>query len=241
MNAIEDNEFSRAWSQAGRELPPVKAVVCISAHWETNGTRVLAAPRPQTVYDFYGFPPQLYQVEYPAPGSPDLAERLRRLIRSVPVQPDLEWGFDHGSWSVLKHLIPEAGVPVIQLSLDQAAGMQQHYDLGRQLAELRQEGVLILGSGNMVHNLRVLNWSDTAFDWALEFDEKLRAWIESGDHEPVIQYEKHGRSALLAVNSAEHYEPLLYILALQQAGEAVRFFTDRVTLGSISMRSLRIG
>jgi 4,5-DOPA dioxygenase extradiol len=241
MNAIEDNEFSRAWIQAGRELPPVRAVVCISAHWETNGTRVLSVPAPRTIYDFYGFPPQLYRVEYPAPGSPDLAERVRSLIRSVPVQPDLEWGLDHGCWSVLKHLLPEARVPVIQLSLDQVAGMQQHYDLGRQLAELRQEGVLILGSGNMVHNLRVLNWSDIAFDWALAYDEMLRAWIESGDHEPVIQYEKHGSPALQAVNSAEHYEPLLYILALQQAGEAVRFFAERVTLGSISMRSLRIG
>jgi 4,5-DOPA dioxygenase extradiol len=241
MNAIEDNEFSRAWSEAGKALPRPKAVLCVSAHWETAGTQVTAMPQPRTIYDFYGFPPELYAAAYPAPGSPGLAERVREVVKAVAVRPDLGWGLDHGTWSVLRRLFPAADVPVVQLSLDQAAGAQFHYDLGKQLAPLREEGVLILGSGNIVHNLRVMQWADSAFDWAAEYDARVRQWILDGDHEPIIQYEKHGQAGLLAVNSAEHYEPLLYILALQQAGEPVQFFAEKVTLGSISMRSLRIG
>ena len=198
-------------------------------------------PQPRTIYDFYGFPPELYAAAYPAPGSPDLAERVREVVKAVVVRPDLGWGLDHGAWSVLRRLFPAADVPVVQLGLDQAAGAQFHYDLGKQLAPLREEGVLVLGSGNIVHNLRIMQWAEAAFDWAAEYDARLRQWILDGDHAPIIQYEKHGQAGMLAVNSAEHYEPLLYALALQEPGETVHFFAEKVTLGSISMRSLRIG
>jgi 4,5-DOPA dioxygenase extradiol len=241
MNAIEDNPFSRAWRELGRSLPTPRAVLCISAHWETIGVQVTAMPQPRTIHDFYGFPSELYALRYPAPGSPWLAERLCQAVQTPTIAPDLAWGLDHGSWSVLRHLLPTAQVPVVQLSLDKAASLQDHYDLGRQLAGLREEGVLILGSGNMVHNLAVMDWGETAFDWAVEYDLLLRQWILDRDHQAVIQYDRHGQAGQLAVNSAEHYKPLLYVLALQQPGEAVSFFADRVTLGSISMRSLRIG
>jgi 4,5-DOPA dioxygenase extradiol len=241
MNAIEDNEFSRTWEQVGRELPRPKAILCISAHWETIGPRVTAMPLPKTIYDFYGFPPELYAASYPAAGSPDLAERLRRVIRTVEVGLDQAWGLDHGAWSVLKHLFPAADVPVVQLSLDYVKDMQHHYDLGKQLKALREEGILILGSGNMVHNLGVLQWEGGAYDWAEQYDAKLRDWILADEHEAIIHYEKHGRAGQLSVNSAEHYEPLLYVLALKEIGEPVSFFSEQVVMGSISMRSLRIG
>jgi 4,5-DOPA dioxygenase extradiol len=241
MNAIEENEFSLAWEQAGKTLPRPRAILCISAHWETDGPQVTAMPQPRTIYDFYGFPPELYAVSYPAPGSPDLAERVRRAVRSVEVHPDLTWGLDHGTWSVLKRLFPVADIPVVQFSLDRVKDMQRHYDLGKQLGELREEGILIVGSGNIVHNLRMVDWGGEAYPWAAEFDSRVRQWIIDGDHEPVIQYQKHGQGALLSVNSAEHYEPLLYVLATQTTGEPVNFFAEKVFYGSLSMRSVRIG
>lgn len=241
MNAIEENEFSLAWEQAGKALPPPKAVLCISAHWETDGPQVTAMPRPRMIYDFYGFPPELNAVTYPAPGSPDLAERVRRAVRSIEVLPDLTWGLDHGTWSVLKHLFPAADIPVVQFSLDTVKDMQHHYDLGKQLRELREEGILIVGSGNIVHNLRRIDWGGPAYDWALEYDASVRQWILDDDHQPIIEYQKQGPSALLSVNSAEHYEPLLYVLAVKEAGEPVSFFTEKVFYGSLSMRSIRIG
>ncbi len=241
MNAIEDNEFSRAWLAAGRALPRPKAILCVSAHWETEGTQVTAMDEPKTIHDFYGFPPELYAVQYPAPGSPELAQRIRDLIAPTVVEPDQTWGLDHGAWSVLSRLYPKADIPVVQLSLDVKKSPQEHYDLGRQLKTLRKEGVLILGSGNIVHNLRILNWEDSAYDWAVDYDAKVKQWILDEDQDSIIQYHKHGREAALAINSAEHYKPLLYVLGAKEPGEPVSFFAEKVTLGSISMRSLRIG
>jgi 4,5-DOPA dioxygenase extradiol len=240
MNAIEDNEFSQAWTHLGADLPLPSAILCISAHWETVGTQVTAMPQPKTIHDFYGFPPDLFAMQYPAPGSPQLADQVCSLVRSVTIQPDQDWGLDHGAWSVLARIFPKADIPVLQLSLDRTRSPQYHYDLGRELKPLRQQGVLIIGSGNMVHNLGLVNWEGGALDWAQDYDARLKEWILQDDHEPVIHYEDYGRPAQLAVNSAEHYEPLLYILGLKDPDEKVQFFTEEVMLGSISMRSLLI-
>jgi 4,5-DOPA dioxygenase extradiol len=241
MNALEDNEFSRAWIEAGRSLPRPKAILCISAHWETTGTQVTAMDVPQTIDDFYGFPPELYALKYPAPGSPALARRIQLLAKPVAVAKDLSWGLDHGAWSVLCRLFPDADVPVVQLSLDRGISPQAHYDLGRKLGVLRQEGVLILGSGNLVHNLSRIAWEDTAFPWAVDFDSHLKEWILAENHAVLIGFHAQGSSAALAINSAEHYKPLLYILGATRPGESVHFFAEKVTLGSISMRSFIVG
>ncbi len=241
MNAIEDNEFSRAWLEAGKNLPQPRAILCISAHWVTHGTLVTAMDRPRTIYDFYGFPQELYEVRYDAPGAPDLAEQLRRVIKNTPVQPDFEWGLDHGTWSVLKRMFPKAEVPVVQMSLDATREAGFHYELGRQLKELREEGVLIIGSGNIVHNLRLARFDDAAYSWAVEFDRRIADWITQNDHQPIVHFEKGDQASALSINSAEHYVPLLYSLALQEEGETVNFFAEKVISGSISMRSVRIG
>jgi 4,5-DOPA dioxygenase extradiol len=241
MNVIEDNEFSRAWDAAGKALPKPKAVICISAHWVTRGTLVTAMDKPRTIYDFFGFPPQMYEIRYDAPGSPDLAEQVRRIIKNTEVRPDLDWGLDHGTWTVLKRMFPEADVPVIQISLDANIEAQKHYDISRQLKELRDEDVLIIGSGNIVHNLRMARFDDSAYGWAVDFDQRIANWISQNDHDPIIHYEKGDQAAALAINSAEHYIPLLYTLALKDENEPVSFFADKVMGGSISMRSVRIG
>jgi len=241
MNAIETNEFSLAWADAAQALPKPAAILCISAHWETEGTRVTAMDRPKTIHDFYGFPRQLYEVQYPAPGSKDLAALTKDAIRNTRVAMDLDWGLDHGAWSVLSRMFPGADVPVIQLSLDRTKDPSFHYAMGQELRGLRDRGVLIVGSGNIVHNLRMINWEDGAYDWALEFDAKIKERILSGDHESIVHYDRLGRTAALAVPTNEHYLPLLYILALQDAGDRIGFFAEGLTLGSISMRSLRIG
>lgn len=241
MNAIEDNEFSLAWQEAAREIPRPKAILCISAHWETRGSLVTAMEAPRTIHDFYGFPRPLFEKQYPAPGSPDLADRIIKLVSHSTVLPDQSWGLDHGTWSVLCRMYPQADIPIVQLSLDRSHENAHHYQLGRELRQLRQEGVLIIGSGNIVHNLRMMVWEDTAFDWAVEYDEKVKQWILEGDHEAIIHYEKHGKAAVLAVNSAEHYLPLLYILGLQEENEPVSFFADKIWGGSLSMRSLGFG
>jgi len=241
MNAIEDNEFSLAWQEAAREIPQPKAILCISAHWETRASLVTAMEAPPTIHDFYGFPRPLFEKQYPAPGSPDLAARIIELADGSSVLPDQSWGLDHGTWSVLCRMYPEALVPVVQLSLDRSHENTHHYQLGRELRQLRQEGVLIIGSGNIVHNLRMMVWEDTAFDWAVEFDAKVKQWILEEDHDAIIHYEKHGKPAMLAVNSAEHYLPLLYILGLKEANEPVSFFADKIFGGSISMRCVRFG
>ena len=241
MNVMEDNEFSRAWDAAGKALPRPKAVICISAHWVTRGTMITAMDKPRTIYDFSGFPPEMYEIRYDAPGAPDLAEQVRRIIKNTEVKPDLNWGLDHGTWTVLKRMFPQADVPVIQMSLDANIEAQKHYEISRQLKELREEGVLIIGSGNIVHNLRMARFDDSAFNWAVEFDQRIANWISQNDHEPIIHYEKGDQAAALAINTAEHYVPLLYTLALKDENEPVSFFADKVTGGSLSMRSVRIG
>jgi 4,5-DOPA dioxygenase extradiol len=242
MNAIEENEFGLAWEEMGRKLPRPKAILAVSAHWETMGTKVTAMEKPRTIYDFYGFPQALYEVTYPAPGSPDLAQTIRKVIKQTEIQPDLTWGLDHGTWSVLHRMFPLADVPVVQLSLDRSKNALNHYKLGQQLRELREEGVLIVSSGNIVHNLRMVVFDDALkFDWAETFDNQVKNWILANDHAPMIEYEKLGREAQLSINSAEHYLPLLYTLGLQEEGEPVSFFADRITYGSLSMRSIKIG
>jgi len=241
MNAIEDNEFSRVWIEIGERLPQPKAVLCISAHWETNGTQVTAMESPRTIHDFYGFPAELYQQQYPAPGSPQLADRVRQLLDPVPVRFDFDWGLDHGAWAVLLRLFPAADVPVVQLSLDRTQPAASHYAMAKALRPLRHEGVLILGSGNMVHNLAMMRWQETPYDWATEFDLTLKRLIEAGDHGAIIDFPRFGRIARLAIPTDEHFLPLLYVLALQEPAEPIRFFAEKVTYGSISMRGLKIG
>jgi len=241
MNAIEDNEFNHAWEAAARQIAKPKAILCISAHWETQGTQVTAMQAPRTIHDFYGFPRPLFEKQYPAAGSPALANRIIELVGELKVMPDQSWGLDHGTWSVLCRMYPQADVPVVQLSLDRESKNARHYQLGRELQPLRQEGVLIVGSGNIVHNLRMMVWEDTAFDWAVEYDEKVKQWILDGEHESIIHYEKYGKPAMLAVNSAEHYLPLLYILGLKDKDEPISFFADKLWGGSLSMRCVRFG
>ena len=238
MNAIENNEFSRTWIETGKILPRPKAILSISAHWETNGTGVTAMDAPKTIHDFGGFPPALYEMQYPAPGSLDLADMIREVIISADVRLDQKWGLDHGTWSILCKMFPKADIPVVQLSLDQSKEASFHYLLGKELKPLRNQGVLIIGSGNIVHNLPMMSWKDEGYDWAIEFDETIKRLILAGDHEAIINYENLGETSLLSIPTNEHYLPLLYILALQDRHEQVRFFTDKVTLGSISMRSL---
>jgi 4,5-DOPA dioxygenase extradiol len=244
MNAIEETVYAAAWRAAAAALPRPTAILCVSAHWETEGTLVTAMEKPKTIHDFYGFPDALYRVEYPAPGSPALAERVRQLVGSTAVRPDdgYSWGLDHGAWSVLRRMYPEADIPTVQLSLDRSRPARFHYDLGAELAALRREGVLILGSGNIVHNLRLLQWNaPEPYPWAVEFDRLAAELILAGEHARLVAYQELGESARLAIPTNEHYLPLLYILALQQPGEAVSFFAGGLPLGSISMRSLRIG
>ena len=240
MNAIEDNGFSRAWAQVGKSLPKPNAILCVSAHWETAGTFVTGMDQPKTIHDFGGFPPELYEMEYPAPGSPDLAQLTTETVHKAPVRFDQSWGLDHGTWSVLCRMFPNADIPVIQLSLDRTQSPQFHYELGRELLALRNKGVLIVGSGNIVHNLRAITFQDKAFDWAIEFDQTVKRLIEDGNHNSIIGYQNLGQAARLAIPTNEHYLPLLYILALQDEREQVHFFADRVTLGSVSMRSVLI-
>jgi 4,5-DOPA dioxygenase extradiol len=241
MNAIEDNEFSLAWQEAAKQISEPKAILCISAHWETQGTQVTAMEAPRTIHDFYGFPRLLFEKQYPASGSPELAARIIELAGKSRVIPDHSWGLDHGTWSVLCRMYPQADVPVVQLSIDRSHENTYHYQLGQALQSLRQEGVLIVGSGNIVHNLRLMVWEDTAFDWAVEYDGKVKQWILEGDHELIIHYEKYGKAALLAVNSAEHYLPLLYILGLKEKDEPISFFAEKTWGGSLSMRCVRFG
>jgi 4,5-DOPA dioxygenase extradiol len=241
MNAIEDNEFSRAWAAAAEQLPRPRAVLCVSAHWETRGVMVTAMEKPRTIHDFYGFPEELFAVEYPASGSPQIVEAVRAAARSAEVSPDLKWGLDHGAWSVLSRMYPRADVPVVQLSLDRTRSMEFHYELGRELGKLREEGILIVGSGNIVHNLALADFSAPAYDWAQSFDDKVQRWISEGDHTKIIGWREQGREAELSINSAEHYKPLLYVLGMQRENETVSFFAESVMAGSLSMRSVRIG
>ena len=241
MNALEDNEFSRAWTEVGKALPRPHAILCISAHWETSGTQVTGMKQPKTIHDFGGFPRELYAMRYPAPGSPELAQLTQETVQRAPVRVDQTWGLDHGTWSVLCRMFPEADIPVVQLSLDRSQKPEFHYTLGNELHALRNKGVLIIGSGNIVHNLgRAVFDQDGAYDWAIEFDETVKQLVLSGNHDSITHYQNLGLAARLSIPTNEHYLPLLYILALQDKNEQVRFFADRVTMGSLSMRSLWI-
>jgi 4,5-DOPA dioxygenase extradiol len=240
MNAIERNEFHLGWSAVARRLPRPRAVLCVSAHWETQDAHVTAAPAPGTIHDFYGFPKALFDVRYPAPGDPALAARVASLVTSERIGLDPGRGLDHGAWSVLIAMYPSADVPVVQLSMDTRRPGPHHYALARQLAPLRDEGVLVLGSGNIVHNLRLFDFRDPApLDWALAADERLRGHIDAGRHAELADYPARPE-AHLAVPTPEHYLPLLYAIALQQEGETAEFFNVRVP-GSISMTSVLIG
>lgn len=241
MNAIERNNFFGSWHELGRKLPRPRAVLCISAHWETRGVQVTAADMPVTIHDFHGFPKALFDVRYPAPGDPLLARHVAGMITSTKVSLDPSRGLDHGAWTVLIAMYPGADIPIVQLSLDTSQPGQFHYALARELAPLRDDGVLILGSGNMVHNLRLFSFHDPqALPWATDCDALLRQRILAGDHESLMDYDTLGPDARLAVPTPEHYFPLLYALALQEATEPARFFNERV-ISSISMTSVLIG
>lgn len=241
MNAIEDNAWRRAWQALGRRLPRPKAILCISAHWETQGVYVGSAEKPDTIHDFRGFPKALFDVRYPAPGSPDLAHRVAELVSSPRVHLDSHRGLDHGVWSVLQPMFPEADIPVVPLSLSSLQPGAWHYDLARQLDPLRDEGVLVVGSGNIVHNLRYWRLGQTEpLDWAQRFDEDIAERIAEGHHEGMMGYETLGPDALLAIPTPEHYLPLLYALGLQRDEDTVEFINADV-VGPISMRSVLIG
>lgn len=245
MNAIEDNEFSAGWKDAAEKIVKPSAILCISAHWETRGTHITAMEKPRTIHDFGGFPEELYKVQYPAPGNPVLAGEIKGMLTGTEAGLDIKWGLDHGCWSVIKHMYPKADIPVLQMSLDYYADARRHYELAAGLSILRKKGVLIIGSGNIVHNLGMVAWqklNDTyAFDWALEASEKMKKFILSGNHDQLINYGKQGKAFDLAVPTPEHYLPMLYILSLQDKNESITFFNDKITGGSISMTCIRIG
>lgn len=243
MNAIEENEFTRQWRAVITDIPKPVSIVCVSAHWLTNGTRVTAMERPRTIHDFGGFPAELYAVQYPAQGEPALARTTAEAMRKTSVELDQQWGLDHGTWSVVSKMYPDADVPVIQLSIDYTKPASFHFELAKELSFLRKKGVLVLGSGNMVHNLGMVDWRrpDTGYDWAIEMNETFKRLIMNGDHQTLIDYEKLGRSANLAIPTPDHYLPLLYTLALRQEGEAPKFFNDTAVMGSLTMTSVRFG
>lgn len=246
MNAIEENEFVQGWRNVGKTIPNPNAILCISAHWETRGTYVTAMEKPKTIHDFGGFPKELFAVQYPAPGSPSLAQETKDLITTTEVGLDQTWGLDHGAWSVVRRLYPLADIPIIQMSLDYYQGAQYHYDLAKQIAALRRKGVLIIGSGNMVHNLGMVAWDKRnetgyGFDWALEAREKMTSSILSGDDASLINYKAQGKSFQLAIPTPEHYLPLLYTLALKEGNEGVSLFNDKAVMGSLTMTSVKIG
>ena len=236
MNTLECNKYTETWRKLGESIPRPKAILCVSAHWYTEGTAVTAMEKPKTIHDFYGFPQALFDVQYPAPGDPRLAARVRELLEPVEVRLDDSWGLDHGTWSVLKHAYPSADVPVVQLSIDGTQPPQFHYETGKRLAPLRDEGVLVAGSGNVVHNLRLMKRAGgVPFDWAVRFNEKIRAALASRDHRALVDFGKLGEDARLAVPTPEHYLPLLYVAALQGDDEPMSFAVDGYDLGSVSM------
>lgn len=244
MNAIEENEFVQGFRKIGKEIEKPNAILCISAHWETRGTYVTAMQNPPTIHDFGGFPQALFDIQYPAPGSPELANQTKQLITKTKVELDDKWGLDHGAWSVIKHLYPNADIPVIQMSIDYTQPAHYHYELAKQISALRQKGVLIIGSGNMVHNLRMVAWNklneEFAFDWATEANEKMKNHILSGDFHPLIDFKSQGRAFDLAIPTPEHYLPLLYTLALREEKEEITLFNDKPVGGSLTMTSLKI-
>ena len=245
MNAIEENEFVQGFRKVSSEIELPKAIICISAHWETRGTRITAMDNPRTIHDFGGFPRELYDIQYPAPGHPKLANDTRELMQGAEIQLDDTWGLDHGAWTVIKHMYPDANVPVVQLSLDYHKSPREHYELAKELETLRNKGVLLVGSGNLVHNLGQIAWHKIneyyAYDWALEATEKMNRFILEGDHEELIHYNKHGKPFELAIPTPEHYLPLLYVLALQGKDDSIQLFNNKPLAGSLSMTSVKLG
>ncbi len=245
MNAIEENEFVTGFRNIAKNIPKPNAILCVSAHWETKGTFVTAMQNPPTIHDFGGFPKELFAVQYPAPGSPDLAKETKALITKTEIILDDKWGLDHGAWSVIKHLYPNADIPVIQMSIDYSQSPQYHYELAQQIKSLREKGALIIGSGNMVHNLGMVEWkrlNETfGYDWAIEANEKMKKFIISGDHKQLINFRSQGKAFDLAIPTPEHYLPLLYSLALKEDKDEVSLFNDKAVAGSLTMTSVKIG
>ncbi len=245
MNAIEENEFVKGFRNSVKGIPKPAAILCISAHWETKGTFVTAMQKPSTIHDFGGFPKALFDVQYPAHGSPELAQLTKSIVKKTTIGLDEKWGLDHGAWSVIKHMYPLADVPIIQMSLDYYQTPQYHYELAKELASLRNKGVLIIGSGNMVHNLGMIAWDkmnadNFAFDWAAEANDKMKKFILANDHKSLINFRSQGKAFDLAIPSPEHYLPLIYTLALKEENEKISFFNDKAVAGSLTMTSVKI-
>ena len=245
MNAIEENQFVKGFRNIAKTLPTPKAILCISAHWYTNGTKVTAMEMPKTIHDFGGFPKELYEVQYPAKGNPTLAIETKNILLPAIVELDEKWGLDHGAWSVIKHLYPGANIPVIQLSIDYTKPARYHYELAQKLNTLRHKGILIIGSGNIVHNLGLVDWNNFdkdnyGHDWAIEARETINNYLTTGNYQPLINYEKLSKAIQLAVPGPDHYLPLIYTLGLQQKNENLTLFNDKLVAGSLSMTSLKI-
>jgi 4,5-DOPA dioxygenase extradiol len=244
MNAIQHNAYTEGWSEIGRKIGKPKAILSISAHWYVPMSGVTISTSPRTIHDFGGFPEELFRVQYPAPGEPALAQRVQQLLSPIAVEQDSHWGLDHGTWSVLCHAYPEADVPIVQLSIDERQSPEFHFELGKRLAPLREEGVLIVGSGNLVHNLHTYAWGrhpQAPYDWAVRFEHQAREMLLQGESKPLVGYEDLGRDAHLAVPTPDHYLPLLYVMGARQPGDSVSFPVEGVDGGSISMLSVRIG
>lgn len=246
MNAIEENQFVAGFREVSKKIPTPNAILCVSAHWFTDGTFVTAMEMPKTIHDFYGFPKELFEVQYPAPGNPALAKETAELLAPVLVEEDHSWGLDHGAWSVIRHLYPEADIPVIQLSIDYTKPPQYHFDLAKKLNKLREKGILIIGSGNIVHNLRMIDWRNintvgSGWDWAIEAREKTNNWLLDGNFQNLIDYQKQGAALQYAVPTPDHYLPLIYTLGLKEKSDEMSLFNDELIGGSLSMTSVRIG
>jgi len=243
MNALESNAYTEGWARVGRTMPRPRAVLAVSAHWYVPGTLVTVMPRPRTIHDFGGFPRPLHEFRYDAPGSPELAARVQALLAPLPVALDREWGLDHGTWSVLAHVFPEADVPVVQLSMDETRPAAFHYEIGRRLQALRDEGVLVIGSGNLVHNLHAYAWGRhpaEPFDWAVRFEQRVRELILAADHRPLVEYESLGKDALLAAPTPDHYLPLLYVLGARHSADVASFPVEGIDGGSVSMMTVAL-
>ncbi len=244
MNALLDNRYTEAWRKIGRQVPRPKAILSISAHWFVPETRVTISTSPKTIHDFGGFPKELYQVQYPAPGDPGLARRVQAMLAPLPVRLDYSWGLDHGTWSVLRHVYPDADIPIVQLSIDETQAPAFHFAVGQKLAPLREEGVLIVGSGNLVHNLHAYAWGrhmPDPYDWAVRFEEQAKQMMLAGEYKPLIEYEALGREAMLSIPTPDHYLPMLYVIATRQRSEAIIFPIEGVDGGSISMLAVQVG
>ena len=244
MNALSKNSYAESWAAMGRSIPRPEAVLSISAHWYIPGCAVTINTAPQTIHDFGGFPEELYQVEYPAPGNPELARRVKDLLAPLSVSLDNSWGLDHGTWAVLRHVFPDADIPIVQLSIDERQPPQLHYKIGKSLALLRKEGILVIGSGNIVHNLHAYAWGNSKvgpFDWAVRFENYVREQLQNGNDAPLIAYNQLGRDAMLSIPTPEHYLPLLYVLGLRKKNERVSFPVQGVDGGSVSMLAVQIG